>query len=149
MKETCKKCTKSIQIGQNITECNSCNTLNHTKCLKNLKPTNVSHWTCDTCTLTLIPRYNPFVDWEGTETDKNYGTDCVRIVILSSICSWFLWARYCPDSGSMTFVWSGPEWNFIYWISLLILYNNVFANIFTWYDIPFLYLAPTCMIISW
>ena len=34
------------------------------------------NWTCSACHYKLIPRYNPFSTWSGTDTDKNYETDC-------------------------------------------------------------------------
>ena len=48
----------------------------------------MSHWTCEACSLTVIPKYNPFADWEGTETDKHYDNDCgADILTVSRILS--------------------------------------------------------------
>ena len=66
---------KNINIGQNITECKFCSIFRHTKCLGKIDSDN-KDWTCDLCLPHVTPRYNPFAEWEGSETEKHYETDC-------------------------------------------------------------------------
>ena len=60
-KEVCGCCSKNIQIGQPMTECNNCVAIIHTKCYKksNFRDINSHHY-CGACQPLIPTRYNPF-----------------------------------------------------------------------------------------
>ena len=60
-KEVCSCCTRSINIGQSINECQKCNCVIHTKCYKlsNFSKVNNNH-VCQLCAPSVTKRYNPF-----------------------------------------------------------------------------------------
>lgn len=60
-KEVCNFCNKFINLGQSITECETCPLVVHTKCFKNsffLIEDGQCH--CQECSTPIQPRYNPF-----------------------------------------------------------------------------------------
>ena len=61
-KETCGGCSKFINIGQFILECEQCNSVVHAKCYKSSKYENIDNlWLCSICTEKYEQRYNPFI----------------------------------------------------------------------------------------
>ena len=73
-KEVCGPCTKYINIGQSILECEICFVPIHTKCYKkaNFASKNGT-WTCGTCANNILPRYNPFpCSAPSVDDDKFY-----------------------------------------------------------------------------
>ena len=73
-KEVCAACTKFVNIGQPILECEICFTAIHTKCHKtaNYSPVN-GRWCCQNCASIEPPRYNPFpTNMVNESSDKFY-----------------------------------------------------------------------------
>ena len=72
-KEVCEPCSKPINIGQPLLECEACRTAIHTKCFKvaGFCPTN-GLWVCKVCSLNVTPRYNPFSGMISDGGDKFY-----------------------------------------------------------------------------
>ena len=60
-KEVCSCCSKFINIGQSITECDKCNIIIHTKCFKTSKfiLSNNAYY-CKNCESLVHVKYNPF-----------------------------------------------------------------------------------------
>ena len=73
IKEVCEPCSKSINIGQPILECEVCHKAIHTKCYKSsgFSPVN-NLWVCKVCSFKIIPRYNPFEILAKGDSDKFY-----------------------------------------------------------------------------
>ena len=61
IKEVCEGCSKSINIGQAITECFDCSKISDTKCFKKSKfeAINGEHY-CSNCCKIILKRYNHF-----------------------------------------------------------------------------------------
>ena len=59
IKEVCEGCSKSINIGQAITECFNCSNKSHTKCFKKCKfeAINGEHYF-----KIILKPYNPFLN---------------------------------------------------------------------------------------
>ena len=76
IKEVCEPCSKTINIGQPLLECEGCHTAIHTKCFKKAGfcPTN-GLWVCKTCSINIIPRYNPFLEIIDSDDEKLYDDD--------------------------------------------------------------------------
>ena len=77
IKEVCEPCSRPINIGQAILECEACNLAIHTRCYKSAGfcPAN-SLWVCKTCSLKITPRYNPFEQMLNCDSEKFYDRDC-------------------------------------------------------------------------
>lgn len=77
IKEVCKPCCRTINIGQPILECDLCHIAIHTKCFKKAKFFTINDlWVCYKCSLEFVPRYNPFEKMLNTEqSDKFYEND--------------------------------------------------------------------------
>ena len=77
IKEVCEPCSKSINIGQPILECEVCHKAIHTKCYKSsgFSPVN-NLWVCKVCSFKIIPRYNPFEILAKGDSDKFYDEAC-------------------------------------------------------------------------
>ena len=77
IKEVCKPCCRTINIGQPILECDLCHTAIHTKCFKKAKFATMNElWVCHLCSVEFVPRYNPFEKMLNTEqSDKFYEND--------------------------------------------------------------------------
>ena len=77
IKEVCEPCSRTINIGQPLMECDACHIAIHTKCYKSagfLMSSN--QWLCRMCSLDVTPRYNPFEKMIGTqESEKFYEND--------------------------------------------------------------------------
>ena len=73
IKEVCEPCSKPINIGQPLLECEACRVAIHTKCFKKAGfcPSN-GLWVCKICSMNFTPRYNPFSDLMCDENDKFY-----------------------------------------------------------------------------
>ncbi len=73
-KEVCKPCSKTINIGQPLLECEICFSAIHTKCHKIAGFNSLNGlWACSTCSENMPPRYNPFPSASSTESyDKFY-----------------------------------------------------------------------------
>ena len=73
IKEVCEPCSKTINIGQPILECETCHNMIHHKCYKTAGFCSVDNgWVCKNCSLNIIPRYNPFKLLLNNDTDKFY-----------------------------------------------------------------------------
>ena len=91
IKEVCEGCSKSINIGQAITECFDCSKISHTKCFKKSKfeAINGEHY-CSNCCKIILKRYNPFkLLNKHTDNDSNHSynqelTDCIGFVAEAS-----------------------------------------------------------------
>ena len=70
-------CSKSINIGQPILECELCHIAIHTKCYKSAAFSFCNNlWACRTCSTDITPRYNPFEKMIGkVDSDKFYEND--------------------------------------------------------------------------
>ena len=76
IKEVCEPCSKTINIGQPLLECEGCHVAIHTKCFKKAGfcPTN-GLWVCKTCSTNMVPRYNPFLEIIDGDNEKFYDDD--------------------------------------------------------------------------
>ena len=76
IKEVCEPCSKTINIGQPLLECEGCHIAIHTKCFKKAGfcPTN-GLWVCQTCSISMVPRYNPFLEIINNDSEKFYDDD--------------------------------------------------------------------------
>ena len=75
-KEPCGCCGKTLNIGNTIAECDFCDCIIHAKCFSMSKYSEINgKWACNSCQLSILPRYNPFENW-STETEKHYDSDC-------------------------------------------------------------------------
>ena len=91
IKEVCEGCSKSINIGQAITECFDCSNISHTKCFKKSKfeAINGKHY-CSKCCKIILKRYNPFkllnkhTDNDGNHSYNQELTDCIGLVAEAS-----------------------------------------------------------------
>ena len=91
IKEVCEGCSKSINIGQAITECFDCSKISHTKYFKKSKfeAINGEHH-CSNCCKIVLKRYNPFkLLNKHTDNDSNHSynqelTDCIGFVAEAS-----------------------------------------------------------------
>ena len=73
MKEVCLPCSKTINLGQSILECDVCHTAIHTKCFKSSGFCSANNiWVCQTCSFKITPRYNPFELMTKGDSDKFY-----------------------------------------------------------------------------
>ena len=94
-KEVCNCCSKSINIGQSITECEKCNVAIHTKCFKISKFTVFDNlYYCKSCESLSIRNYNPFkslitVDSHSNDT-HSYNEDLPDIFDIINIASQLL-----------------------------------------------------------
>ena len=60
-KEVCACCSKNINIGQIVMECENCNEIIHGRCYKKAGYTVVNdNWLCCCCASNHTTRYNPF-----------------------------------------------------------------------------------------
>ena len=90
VKEVCEPCSRPINIGHSILECEVCSTAIHTKCYKSsgFCPTN-NLWVCKSCSHKIIPRYNPFEILTNGDIEKFYddeaGNEEDTICIISDI----------------------------------------------------------------
>jgi len=76
IKEVCEPCSKTINIGQPILECEICCSAIHQKCYKSAGFCSVDEgWICKNCSLKIIPRYNPFKLLLNNDTDKFYNDE--------------------------------------------------------------------------
>ena len=79
-KEVCECCSKTINIGQAIVECNKCSKIIHTKCYKlsNFSSLNCLYY-CDSCCSLITKQYNPFKSQHSHNTasdnDNFYDND--------------------------------------------------------------------------
>ncbi len=86
-KEACRHCSKNVNIGQPITECNNCNLLIHTNCFRKAGFSRInSRMYCCNCAPTVKPIYNPFenldalkVSRESGDLDKHYENDITDV----------------------------------------------------------------------
>ena len=80
IKEPCLCCRKAIQIGNTIAECEYCDSIIHSGCFSASQFALVNDkWACKECELKVIPRYNPFKNWneQSDESDpKPYESYC-------------------------------------------------------------------------
>ena len=91
IKEVCEGCSKSINIGQAITECFNCSNISHTKCFKKSKfeAINGEHY-CFKCCKIILKRYNPFKllnKYTDNDSNQSYNqklTDCIGLVAEAS-----------------------------------------------------------------
>ncbi|KAL5255671.1 hypothetical protein ACHWQZ_G011039 [Mnemiopsis leidyi] len=90
VKEVCEPCSRPINIGHSILECEVCSTAIHTKCYKSsgFCPTN-NLWVCKSCSHKIIPRYNPFEILTNGDIEKFYddeaGNEEDTVCIISDI----------------------------------------------------------------
>ena len=70
-------CSKSINIGQPILECELCHIAIHTKCYKSAAFSFCNNlWACRSCSTDITPRYNPFEKMiSKIDSDKFYEND--------------------------------------------------------------------------
>ena len=73
IKEVCEPCSRPINIGHPILECQTCQKAIHTKCYKlaGFCAAN-SLWVCKSCSSKITPRYNPFEQMINHDSDKFY-----------------------------------------------------------------------------
>ena len=79
IKEKCRHCSNNINVGQSVIECESCNIIFHSKCLKASETFDENViWACDSCQNNILQKYNPFKNWLGPEADidKESDIDC-------------------------------------------------------------------------
>ena len=78
-KEKCKCCNRSINIGQPIAECSSCEAIIHGKCFKSSNLEFIENIficnTCNTAQSQTSQRYNPFSSLDKGDSDKFYDTE--------------------------------------------------------------------------
>ena len=76
IKEVCEPCSKTINIGQPLLECEGCHIAIHTKCFREAGfcPAN-GLWVCKACSLNIVPRYNPFLEIIDNSDEKFYDDD--------------------------------------------------------------------------
>ena len=76
IKEVCEPCSRPINIGHPILECEACHTAIHTRCYKlaGFCPAN-NLWVCKTCSFKITPRYNPFEELISSDSDKFYDNE--------------------------------------------------------------------------
>ena len=73
IKDVCEPCSKSINIGQALLECENCNIAIHTKCFELAKfSCKNGLWMCLECTNTIDDRYCPFPSSKFDDFDKFY-----------------------------------------------------------------------------
>ena len=87
-KEVCGPCTKFINIGQSILECEICFVAIHTRCYKKANfSTENGTWICGSCAKNILPRYNPFpCSAPDTDNDKFYDDEgASEDIIIQSI----------------------------------------------------------------
>ena len=76
IKEVCVPCSKFINIGQPILECEICFTAIHTRCHKIAKFSALDGiWCCQTCSSNQSPRYNPFPSYSKSESSDKFYDD--------------------------------------------------------------------------
>ena len=88
-KEVCGPCSKLINIGQPILECEICFTAIHTKCYKRAKFSSANGlWACEACTGNLLLRYNPFPSISRNNGEEKFYDDenTQDDIITQSIC---------------------------------------------------------------
>ena len=74
IKDVCEPCSRSINIGQPLLECENCNNAIHTKCFKSAKYSCKNGlWMCCECASSAEERYCPFPsDEESIDSDRFY-----------------------------------------------------------------------------
>ena len=73
IKEVCEPCSRPINIGQPLLECEACRTAIHTKCFKAAGFSSANKlWVCKTCSLNIEPRYNPFEQMINHDSDHYF-----------------------------------------------------------------------------
>ncbi len=82
-KEACRHCSKKVNIGQPITECNNCDILIHTNCFRKAGFQCINNRLyCCHCSLNVKHIYNPFENLDnlrvsrGNDNDDKH--DCTR-----------------------------------------------------------------------
>ena len=72
IKEACKSCSKTINIGQAMTECKMCNIAIHSKCCKKAEFVLINNkFYCQSCLPKVEPIYNPFEDLYSAGDSSN------------------------------------------------------------------------------
>ena len=70
-KEVCSHCQKSINVGNVVNTCYSCDTIAHTKCAKKLKFTKINNTIfCSACAVNIELKYNPFKNIYDLDDDS-------------------------------------------------------------------------------
>ena len=79
VKEKCGICQKSINIGQSITECFSCEKIVHTRCIKDTSFVRIDSLNyCSSCSQSVEQRYNPYkllLDSDTRQDDPRFYDD--------------------------------------------------------------------------
>ena len=76
VKEVCQPCSKTINIGHSILECEVCHTAIHTKCFKSSGFCSSNNlWVCQACSFKIVPRYNPFALLNKGDSEKFYDAE--------------------------------------------------------------------------
>ena len=76
IKEKCRHCSNNINVGQSVIECESCNIIFHSKCLKVSETFDENViWACESCKINIVQKYNPFKNWLGPEADIDREND--------------------------------------------------------------------------
>lgn len=90
IKDVCEPCTKFINIGQPLLECENCSRAVHTKCFK-LAGFSCKNglWLCCECSNTVEDRYCPFPQHNSKETDsdKFYDNDFINDPVVAKLAS--------------------------------------------------------------
>lgn len=86
-KDVCDPCSKYINIGQPLLECENCNIAIHTKCFKRAKfSCKNGLWMCSTCTDIVDERYCPFPS-ATDDSDKFYDEKIQENALLAKFSS--------------------------------------------------------------